>query len=114
MRSSIVLIAGAPVFLAGAATTPAHGDSKHDFNKGCESGRPPGSFVENAENVQCNTSGGTTITCDKSIKKCGVAAQAEPCTPAISHRVGHSGEILGLTCKLLKAAPATHGISDPI
>jgi hypothetical protein len=102
MRSSIVLIAGALAILAGATTTPAHADSKDDFKKGCESGRTPGSFVENAENVQCNTRGGTTITCDKSIKKCGVAAP-EPCTPAISHRLGSSGEILGLTCQLLEA-----------
>ena len=98
MRSSIVLIAGALAILAGASTTPARADSKDDFKKGCESGHPPGSFVQNAENVQCNKSG-KTITCDKSIKECGVAAEAEPCTPGISHRLGSSGEILGLTCE---------------
>ena len=103
MRSSIMLIAGALAILAGATTTPARADSKDDFKKGCESGHPPGAFVENAENVKCTTSV-KTITCDKSIKQCGVAAQvpAEPCTPGISYRLGSSGEIMGLTCELLE------------
>ena len=63
------------MLLVGATARTVFADAKGEFKKGCESGTRPGSFVENADNVQCNTSGGTTITCDKSITKCTVSAQ---------------------------------------
>ena len=48
-----------------------------EFKKGCE-GTGPGphnSYVENADDVQCNTTSGTTITCDKKITHCTASAQ---------------------------------------
>ena len=56
-----------------AAAQPLLADAKDSFKQGCESGH--GSYVENVDNVQCNTSGGTTITCDYKITKCSVSAQ---------------------------------------
>ena len=99
MRSSIKLTAGVLAILAGA--TAAHADSKDEFKKGCQSGNPPGSFVENVDNVQCNTSGGVTITCDKGITRCGVASLSpeKPCTPGVSHRLDRTTEVLGLSCE---------------
>jgi hypothetical protein len=121
MRSSIVLIAGALAIFAGPLAQPAHADSKDEFKKGCESSRPPGSFVENVDNVQCNTSGGTTITCDKSIKQCGVASLGpeKPCTPGVAHRLDLASEVLGLSCQPIvvrdRTAPSGMGLdhSDP-
>ena len=118
MRSSIMLITGA--ILAGAITQPAHADSKDEFKKGCESSRPPGSFVENVDNVQCNTSAGVMITCDKSIKQCGVASlgPVKPCTPGISYHLERPTEILGLNCQPLvvggRAAPSEMDQTDPL
>jgi hypothetical protein len=72
MQKSAILPASA-LLLVCATAQPALADAKDEFQKGCESGH--GSFVENVDNVQCNTSGGLTITCDKSITKCSVSAQ---------------------------------------
>lgn len=121
MRSSIVLIAGALTIIAGTTAQPAHADSKDEFKKGCESSRPPGSFVENVDNVQCNTSGGVTITCNKAITQCGVASLSpeKPCTPGISHRLDRTNEVLGLSCQPIvvrnRAAPSGMDLdhSDP-
>lgn len=74
MKQSAILTMGAfATIVACTISQPAlAADAKEEFKKGCESGH--GSFVENVDNVQCNTSGGTTITCDKAITKCNVAA----------------------------------------
>jgi hypothetical protein len=79
MRKSVMLIVGATVMiLAGAAAQPARADAKSNFKQGCESGH--GSYVENAENVQCNSSGGTTITCDYNITKCTASRKGKVTT----------------------------------
>ncbi len=73
---NVVIVAKALVMVLVCATAqPALADAKDEFKKGCESGTRPGSFVENVDNVQCNTSGGTTITCDKGITHCSVSAE---------------------------------------
>jgi hypothetical protein len=74
MRKSLVLTAAALVMiLLGSGSQPARADAKSEFQKGCEAGH--GSYVENAENVQCNTSSGTTITCDYKITHCTASLQ---------------------------------------
>lgn len=79
MRKSVILIAGALVMiLAGVDAQPARADAKSNFKQGCESGH--GSYVENAENVQCNTSSGTTITCDYNITKCNASRKGKVTT----------------------------------
>ncbi|HEY4360544.1 MAG TPA: hypothetical protein VGN17_06230 [Bryobacteraceae bacterium] len=75
MWKSIALTTAALVLvLLGPGSQPARADLRAEFQKGCESGH--GSYVENVGNVQCNTSGGTTITCDYKITHCSVSAQA--------------------------------------
>jgi hypothetical protein len=75
MRKPFALFTAVLVMiLAGSGSQPARADAKSEFQKGCESGH--GSYVENQENVQCNTSGGVTITCDYKITHCAVSAQA--------------------------------------
>ena len=75
MRKSVVLKTAALVMiLAGFGSQPARADRKADFKKGGEEGH--GSYVETVDNVKCNTSGGTTITCDYQITSCTASAQA--------------------------------------
>jgi hypothetical protein len=79
MKSIALTTATLVVMLVGPGLKPARADLKDEFQKGCESGH--GSFVENVGNVQCNTSGGLTITCDKKITSCTLSAQVIPIKP---------------------------------
>ena len=78
MRKSMVLTAMAlALILVGTGSQLAHADAASEFKKGCEGTGPcpHNSYVENADNVQCNTTSGTTITCDKKITHCTASAQ---------------------------------------
>ena len=79
MKSTALAIGTLVLILVGPGSKPAHADAQAEFQKGCESGH--GSFVENVGNVQCNTSGGLTITCDKQITHCSVSAEVVPIRP---------------------------------
>jgi hypothetical protein len=74
MRKPVAITAAAlVVILLGSASQPAHADAKSEFQKGCEAGG--GSYVENVDNVQCNTPSFTKITCDYKITHCTASAQ---------------------------------------
>jgi hypothetical protein len=79
LKSIALTTATLVVILVGPGLKLARADAQAEFQKGCESGH--GSFVENVGNVQCNTSGGLTITCDKKITSCTVSAQVVPIKP---------------------------------
>jgi hypothetical protein len=83
----------------------AYADAKDEFKKGCESGTPPNSFVENVDNVQCNTTSGTVITCDKAITHCTASASPPTCSPVLEHNLLRPAEITGMSCRLI-ARPA--------
>lgn len=76
MKSQTIAMGTLMLLLVGLGSRPAYADSKDEFKGGCESGH--GSFVENVDNVQCNTSGGLTITCDKEITSCSVSSVVVP------------------------------------
>ena len=84
MRNSVALTTVAlAMILVGPGSQLAHADAASEFKKGCE-GTGPGphnSYVENADNVQCNTLSGTTITCDKKITHCSASAEVTHTEP---------------------------------
>jgi hypothetical protein len=74
MQNSVIVMARALVIMLMFVTAkPLLAEAKDSFKKGCEEGH--GSYVEEVDNVKCNTSGGLTITCDYKITHCAVSAQ---------------------------------------
>jgi hypothetical protein len=96
-KSLALTTAALVVMVIGPGSQSARADLRSEFQKGCQEGH--GSYVENVDNVQCNTSGGTTITCDYKITHCTASAQVSYTKP-ISETRGALQEYLSGKSKI--------------